>query len=314
MRLKYYLRGLGTGIILATLVLTISFSLNKTSISDEEVKERALKLGMVLPDENETISEDKENESEDSDIKDENAKTIEAAKKEAEKEKQAEEKELEKDKVADASDDTFKYEKPSERKNNKEKSDADENTADKKSINDKTADNKNTDSKIKENKATDTKNGKDKITTSNDAASATTKKESALDKKYPVNKELATSADREVTKADEFLRNYNKNVSSTPKTKVENYIPFTISAGQTSSIVSTNLYKAGLVDDSDKFNKYLNSLGVDSLIQGGTFYVSDQSSYDDIVAVLVTKQENRTNLNPPKPSTRVDAKGKTQNK
>lgn len=48
MKFKYYLRGLGLGILFTTLVLTISFSLHKDEISDDEIIARAKKLGMVM--------------------------------------------------------------------------------------------------------------------------------------------------------------------------------------------------------------------------------------------------------------------------
>jgi outer membrane biosynthesis protein TonB len=44
MKLKYYLRGLGTGILFATLILFISYSYH---YSDAKIKERAKELGMV---------------------------------------------------------------------------------------------------------------------------------------------------------------------------------------------------------------------------------------------------------------------------
>ncbi|NLL93057.1 MAG: endolytic transglycosylase MltG [Clostridiales bacterium] len=44
MKLKYYLRGLGTGILFATLILFISYYYHNT---DSQVKERAKELGMV---------------------------------------------------------------------------------------------------------------------------------------------------------------------------------------------------------------------------------------------------------------------------
>lgn len=47
MKLKYYLRGLGTGILVTALILGVSLAHGKESISDEEVKKRAAELGMV---------------------------------------------------------------------------------------------------------------------------------------------------------------------------------------------------------------------------------------------------------------------------
>lgn len=47
MKLKYYLRGAGIGIIVATLVLTIAFANKKVKLSDDEIKLQAQLLGMV---------------------------------------------------------------------------------------------------------------------------------------------------------------------------------------------------------------------------------------------------------------------------
>ena len=47
MRLKYYLRGLGLGIIFAVIIMTIGFHGNKQSMSDTEIIEKAKTLGMV---------------------------------------------------------------------------------------------------------------------------------------------------------------------------------------------------------------------------------------------------------------------------
>ena len=46
MKLKYYLRGLGTGILFATVILFISYAYR---MSDKQIKERAKELGMVFP-------------------------------------------------------------------------------------------------------------------------------------------------------------------------------------------------------------------------------------------------------------------------
>ena len=43
MRLKYYLRGLGLGIIFAVIIMMIGFHDNKQSMSDTEIIEKAKK-------------------------------------------------------------------------------------------------------------------------------------------------------------------------------------------------------------------------------------------------------------------------------
>ena len=51
MKLKYYLRGVGIGIIFATLVMTVSSLVHKYNLSDEYIIKEARKLGMVMQDE-----------------------------------------------------------------------------------------------------------------------------------------------------------------------------------------------------------------------------------------------------------------------
>lgn len=48
MKLKYYLRGLGIGIFVTALIMTIASSGKKT-MTDEEIMQRAAELGMVTP-------------------------------------------------------------------------------------------------------------------------------------------------------------------------------------------------------------------------------------------------------------------------
>lgn len=48
MKFKYYLRGLGIGIIITTIVLMIAYSGYKTELTDEEIIARAESLGMVM--------------------------------------------------------------------------------------------------------------------------------------------------------------------------------------------------------------------------------------------------------------------------
>jgi hypothetical protein len=49
LRFKYYLRGLSLGIIITTIILTISVRLQGGIMTDDRVIERAKELGMVIP-------------------------------------------------------------------------------------------------------------------------------------------------------------------------------------------------------------------------------------------------------------------------
>lgn len=50
MKLKYYLRGVGIGIIVATLVMALSSAVHNNNLSDEFIIKEATKLGMVMKD------------------------------------------------------------------------------------------------------------------------------------------------------------------------------------------------------------------------------------------------------------------------
>ena len=47
MKLKYYMRGVGIGVVVTTIILVIAFSFAGSDMSDKDVIERAKKLGMV---------------------------------------------------------------------------------------------------------------------------------------------------------------------------------------------------------------------------------------------------------------------------
>lgn len=51
MKFRYYLRGAGVGIIVSTIILMIIFNQYKPTMSSEEIKKEAEKLGMVMKDE-----------------------------------------------------------------------------------------------------------------------------------------------------------------------------------------------------------------------------------------------------------------------
>ncbi len=194
MRIKYYIRGIGIGIIFATLVLTISFyfgkgSFAKEKLSDEEIIERATELGMVME------------------------ATTEEGTEEGTDENTEENPEENPEEVAEESD------------------------------------------------------------------------ESNTEKEATVTAQAAPQIE---------------DVASTDSEEAETitYVPFTVRGGESSEIVSKNLKKAGLIDSVDDFNKYLSKIKVDNLIQSGTFYVKQGSSYDDIAALLVNKDSRTTT--PPK--------------
>ncbi len=49
-KMRYYLRGLGVGILIAALMLILSHHFSSTEMTDLQIRERALQLGMVDPE------------------------------------------------------------------------------------------------------------------------------------------------------------------------------------------------------------------------------------------------------------------------
>lgn len=56
MKMKYYLRGLATGLVIAAVLMSFTAD-GKRDVSDEEIKERAAKLGMVMPEGGTTLAD-----------------------------------------------------------------------------------------------------------------------------------------------------------------------------------------------------------------------------------------------------------------
>lgn len=63
MKLKYYLRGLGIGIIVTTILLMIAFALHKPTMSDAVSLQEQKQLGMVMPEDEEPLQDTETTES-----------------------------------------------------------------------------------------------------------------------------------------------------------------------------------------------------------------------------------------------------------
>lgn len=57
MKLKYFLRGLASGIVITTVMLTISFRTREVKIPEHELIKRAQELGMVMQEERDLLSD-----------------------------------------------------------------------------------------------------------------------------------------------------------------------------------------------------------------------------------------------------------------
>lgn len=67
-------------------------------------------------------------------------------------------------------------------------------------------------------------------------------------------------------------------------------ITFTIEKGMSSNMVSKLLMAKGLIKDAEDFNQYIVSVGKASVIRVGTYTISKDASYEEIVKKITTRQ------------------------
>ena len=60
MKLKYYIRGLGIGIIVTTIILVSCFSMQKPKMTDAQIIEKASQLGMIMPEQDSVVAAETE--------------------------------------------------------------------------------------------------------------------------------------------------------------------------------------------------------------------------------------------------------------
>ncbi|MBE5900602.1 MAG: endolytic transglycosylase MltG [Lachnospiraceae bacterium] len=114
MRFKYYLRGAGVGILVTTIVLTIAFWRFKPTLTADEIRLQARKLGMVEAEEADKQQEETEKKEDSKEDKptepEENQEKPEDEKSENEKSEDEKEKKEESEKESDKKEDSKKDE------------------------------------------------------------------------------------------------------------------------------------------------------------------------------------------------------------
>ncbi len=75
--------------------------------------------------------------------------------------------------------------------------------------------------------------------------------------------------------------------SKTTETKTPSKtVSFKVTAGESSYKVAENLFRAGLIDDPNKFNTYLEQNGYDNTIHVGSFNIPEGSTYEQIANTI----------------------------
>ena len=264
MKLKYLLRGIGIGAVLAAAIMYFVYGKANNVLSDDEIRARARELGMMTVGEfqDKELSSLKDKMSEKSEIKPDE--------KTGDNKDQAYKTDI-KDKTSST---TSKLSNTPSKENgdtglSTETGDKANKTSDAKGNSAGTSENRKTEGKA--TKAGDTKDGN---STDNKAKTRDTKNEEA--------KSGNTEGKKIVTKSQMKPAKEINNAKA-----ISGKVSFSVAAGMSSEKVSASLKALGLIDDSAKFNKYLVNNGYASKIRIGTFEFQRGQSYAEIAAKLV---------------------------
>ncbi len=259
MRFKYYLRGIGLGIIFAVLIMIIAIHNHKDSfLSDKEIIEKAKELGMVMSDNNsENISGTElkfGSESSTTEIYKVDTETAKAPSESASSKK---------------NDKTISKDSESEDAQS-------DGTSTNKNLTDKTTEDKNSTDKAAD-KTTEDKNSTDKTT---DKAS---EDKNSTDKTTDKASEDKNSTDKTSKKSSENKDAKNNN------SQTNDYVIIKVKQGDVCRTISEALQNLGLVDDAEDFRKYMGKKGYADRIHAGEYKIPRNSTYEEIAQILIKK-------------------------
>lgn len=256
MNIKNYLKGIGVGIIVASLVLIIAGKFNNKAMSDEDVIKRAKELGMV---ESTTLTQPSANNglanTSDTQVVSDDKSTVTDDSNESK-----DSTDIAVDKSLTSTDNANNSKDSNGNADNKtvNASDTDsKSNSDSKTTDDKTANTSDSDSKTSDDKSTDTtSNNADKNTSDNNSSNVDNKTSNVTD----------------------------KTVKSTDTVSVE------VKSGMSSESAAAAVKDAGLVDDDIEFNKYLCANGYDKRLRVGQYDIPKDSDFDTIAKYLCGEQ------------------------
>ena len=260
MKLKYYLRGMGIGIILTAIVMGFALGGRKATLSDAEIIQRAKALGMVDGDSGVLLdSQDQEGEETSDDTSASNTPLFEEGAKIPEKDQQEV-----------ASSGTSAAEVDEEEEERKEASS--EASEDKSSAS------------YASTKETETASGTGKSDVTGSSASAETSKKddtvkAATESASSSTKETSTDQANASSEADTSNSTSETGINTSSKT-------VTIPGGLGSDQVAQILVREGIIDNAVSFNKYLVDSRKDRVIRSGVKTIPAGATYEQIASII----------------------------
>ena len=267
MKLKYYLRGMGIGIILTAIVMGFALGGRKATMSDAEVIQRAKTLGMieadsgVLTDTAEGVNVSNENDTSSSDkaLAEEGGPVFEEIQPEV------------------AGSDSSVSSVSGEKEETK-----DEGTAPGKSSSTTEVQTEEQDVVTQDNAQSSTSGGDTKKT---EEASELTSSDSSATASSEQSTQLQESALGEELSEFNNDSSANENSSEPAQPQVPSKT-VTIPGGTSSDGVAEILYREGFVDNAVNFNRFLIETGKDRIIRSGVKTIPEGASYEEIASII----------------------------
>lgn len=274
MKLKYYMRGLGLGIVVTAVIM--SFIRQPEKLTDTQIKLRALELGMV---EKSVLADFQENENQNIEHKTQKTESenIETGKETQETESVDAEtgKEIQETESVDA--ETGKETQETESIDAETEKEAQETES------------------VNADIGNDSKDSADEKTSLEDVLRSEGEGTIGNNNKVenrPVTQETSPLAE-EVYSGDENKlneRDDSETIDTSQETidneEVENYVIITVEGGNGSEIVSRRLYEAGLVDSAIEYNKYLVDNGYSRILKVGNHEIPVGATEEEMAKIL----------------------------
>lgn len=285
MKLKYYLRGLGVGIVLTAVIMGVVLGRKESDISDEEVIRRAKQLGMVEAES--TLSSYNDSAK--------SAEVIDEAN-DSSSDKKVDQAGEEISKEVDEGEPLAGEPVPEVEEEAKEDSSIGESSESitseedvKLSSNDATQ-TPSTDvveaEKTPEGKGEGTEEAKEDIKVEPSENTASTSLENNDNSGNTQAKQTDTNEDNNNAAAAAIENTKSEESAPADNSTDVNYIVVVLPSGSESDTCARILRESGVIDDGVAFNKYLVSSGLDRKIRSGTKQIPKGATFEEIAAVI----------------------------
>lgn len=278
MKLKYYLRGIGLGVIITAIIMGFALGAGKAPISDAEVIEKAKGLGMV---EGGVLSDYSDEDASGEDMLPEDAGVSSSADKMINTASGAD--------GGPSFKDTSASNSAAAASVADIKADADKKVEADTGIGSPAVANGISGAAYKNSSAAASLSSKDlkDADKNKDKDKDKNKEKPVIDNK---KKEEVTEEPEEASEVPaEEPNNTEENTQPEPTPAEPVSVQVTISGGSSSDKVAKILYDAGLVDDAVKFNRFLIERHLDTMIRSGSKTITQGASYEEIAKAITSR-------------------------